>query len=667
MDSSYQIIGNRSFLYSLILLFWSSHTACSQQAEISNDHLIPREALFSPVKISDVKMNWTGDKIAFIKESQLYEQFCSSDAAPQLIPNTNKLSEWYWTYHNAIIYIKQNKLYEFKNQRLDSLIFENCKALKVIALSPKLPNQLILELRFQEETQDGLYLIFLDKSEAPKKIMDLQGFDEWYFDENLKLKAATKPNYTEDHSLWYLDSLNGWHLIADYQWQTGNYYQRINQVISVSVDGKELYFMDNQNTDKVVLKKMSLESGQVNILYEDSLADLLWNETLIDNKSQKPLVLQSFFGASQYHFLDESLKTHFEFLQKQKKGDIKIWNTSLDGRYWLVSFMNGYPSHYYHYDRLNQTLEDILTSSPQLSPYKLSSRHPLMVSTTDSLLLPSWYFIPIEKDTNQDGIPDEPLPTVFYIHGGPWLGFSQNSWYTNRNLQLLANRGYAVIYVEFRGALGYGKKFTEASYQEWGRKMQEDVITVVNACVEKGISEKDKMAIFGWSYGGYATLRELTFSPQTFVCGISMFGVTDLLDFLENQRFNPQIWQERVGNWKTEDGKKLLRKASPFYQLKNIEAPLLITHGGKDQSIPPKYSDQTVEALQNLDKEVTYIFYPNEPHNYRKDETWISFWVIAEQFLKQQLGGNAQSPTNDLQKSTYQILVGKGNITGIDD
>lgn len=666
LASSYQIGNSQVLFYCVLFQLLIHQTACSQDTS-NQQNLIPREILFSPIEVTEVKMAWNGEEIAYLKEGKLYHQSISPNSLPYLIPKSKNISEWYWTYSNSLVYIQDNNLYHFQNQQVDSLSFVNCRLLKIKGFSLKLPNQIVVELHLQDKNKNGLYLIYLDKSQSPEKIMDLQDFDDWYFDEDLNPKVATKPNYTEDHSLWYLDSLHTWKLIADYKWQSANYYYDINQVISLSPDGKELYFMDNQSTDKVVLKQLNLDIGEVNILYEDSLADLLWDATVIDNLIHKPLILQSFFGKAYYHFLEDSLKKDVEFLQKQQQGDIKIWNTSLDGRYWLVSFLNGYPQGYYRYDNMQQKLEFLFTSHPQINQYKLANRHSIIVQTQDSLLLPSWYFLPVDKDKNQDGIPDTPLPTIFYIHGGPWLGFTQNSWYINRNLQLLANRGYAVVYVEFRGSLGYGKTFTEASYQKWGTQMHQDVMAVVNTCIEKGISKEGKLAIFGWSYGGYAVFREMTLNPTTFVCGISMFGIANLLDFLEKQKFNPQLWKERVGDWETENGKSLLKNASPFYQLENIQSPLLITHGGKDQSIPNEQSDKMVEKLQNLKKEVTYIFYPHEPHNYRQDDSWISFWAIAEQFLQQHLDGDAQKPEEDIQRGNYRILVGKENIAGWDE
>jgi dipeptidyl aminopeptidase/acylaminoacyl peptidase len=329
--------------------------------------------------------------------------------------------------------------------------------------------------------------------------------------------------------------------------------------------------------------------------------------------------------------------------------------------------MNGGPLCYFAWERATRSARYLGTDVGALEGVELAPRHAAFVPARDGLVLPCDVYLPKGVDADRDGRPDRPLPTVLYVHGGPWVGFEWNSWFTNRSLQLLADRGYAVIRTDFRGAAGYGRAFLDAGDQEWGGAMQTDLLDVRAWALEHGIAAAGRVAIWGWSYGGYATLEALTRTPDAFACGIAMYGLSDLERFVGGLTGanGAATWYRRVGDVRTEEGRALLRAASPLTKVEALARPLLVTHGARDTRAPREQSDLFVAACAELEKPVTYVVYPEEPHDYRAAESWISFWAIAEAFLAEHLGGRSEPMGADLAGASLEVVAGAELIPGL--
>ncbi|HEU4386982.1 MAG TPA: alpha/beta fold hydrolase, partial [Blastocatellia bacterium] len=276
------------------------------------------------------------------------------------------------------------------------------------------------------------------------------------------------------------------------------------------------------------------------------------------------------------------------------------------------------------------------------------------------LYLPSW-----TRAGNHRYL-DRPLPMLVYVHGGPSVAFGWNDWPVNRTLQLLANRGYAVFRIEFRGVDGFGKKILLAGAGEWGRKMQDDILDAVEWAIKRGITDRRRVGIWGWSYGGYATLAALTFTPDVFACGLAMYHPTDLQTMMETRTGAlREFWRRQVGDETTAAGRALLRERSPLYFAERVTRPLLITHGAKDTNVPRKYSDDFVAEMKKHNKPVTYLLYPDEGHDYSRKEDWISLFAVAERFFSQHLGGRFEPIGEDLIASNVEVLEGGDLITDL--
>jgi dipeptidyl aminopeptidase/acylaminoacyl peptidase len=255
---------------------------------------------------------------------------------------------------------------------------------------------------------------------------------------------------------------------------------------------------------------------------------------------------------------------------------------------------------------------------------------------------------------------------VLQVHGGPW---SRDYWGFDSTHQWLANRGYAVLSVNFRGSTGFGKNFTNAANLEWGRKMQDDLIDAVNWSVQQGIADPEKIAIMGGSYGGYATLAGLVFTPRTFACGVDIVGPSNLITLLETipPYWKPEIEQFtiRVGDFRTAEGRKFLQERSPLSYADRIVRPLLIGQGANDPRVKENESDQIVSAMQNKSLPVTYVLYADEGHGFARPENRLSFYAIAEAFLAEHLGGRFEPIGRDFQGANFTVPSGASQVPGL--
>jgi len=256
---------------------------------------------------------------------------------------------------------------------------------------------------------------------------------------------------------------------------------------------------------------------------------------------------------------------------------------------------------------------------------------------------------------------------VLMPHGGPW---GRDYWGFDPWHQWLANRGYAVLAVNFRSSTGFGKTFTNAGDLEWGGKIMNDQVDAVRWAIAQGIADPQRVAVFGGSFGGYSTLAGLTFNPELFACGVDLVGPSNLITLLESI---PAYWKPelemlttRVGDYRTEEGRALLTRHSPLTHVDRICRPLLIGQGANDPRVKQAEADQIVQAMQAKNIPVTYVLYPDEGHGFARPENRLSFYAIAEAFLSACLGGRVEPVGNDFSGSSLEVRVGKEHIPGLE-
>ncbi|WP_284124647.1 S9 family peptidase [Parerythrobacter aestuarii] len=430
-------------------------------------------------------------------------------------------------------------------------------------------------------------------------------------------------------------------------------------------DGKTMYWLDSEGRNTAALFAMDWDSGTSRLVAEDPRADI--GGTLRHKDTGEVLAWSATYLKREWTALDPDIKAAFDFLRGELEGEFGISSRTDDDRKWIVANDPVVkPAASYLYDRDAGTLTKLYTTRPELEGAPLQPMHTLELTSRDGLTLPSYLTLPPGSDSDGDGVPDAPVPMVLLVHGGPW---ARDGYGYNGHHQWLANRGYAVLSVNFRGSTGFGKSFVNAANLEWGRKMHDDLIDAVEWAVASGITPREKIAIMGGSYGGYATLAGLTFTPEVFACGVDIVGPSNLETLLESipPYWEPMVAQfhTRMGNPNTEEGLALIKERSPLYKAGEIVRPLLIAQGANDPRVKQPESDQIVSAMKDAGIPVTYVLYPDEGHGFAKPSNNIAFTAVTENFLATNLGGRAEPIGDTVTQSTAQIPEGAEFVEGL--
>ena len=369
------------------------------------------------------------------------------------------------------------------------------------------------------------------------------------------------------------------------------------------------------------------------VLYENDQFDV---EGLSYSRKRNVLTTASYVSwKRERHFFDEEARMLFERLERDL-GDYEVAITDMnkeETRFIVRTYSDRSRGSYYFCDKESDELKKIADVSPWIDEDNMAKMLPIQYQSRDSLTIHGYLTLPkgYDLETAQN------LPVVVNPHGGPW---ARDSWGFNPEVQFLANRGYAVLQMNFRGSTGYGKKFWEMSFGQWGLSMQDDITDGVKWLINKGIADPDRVAIYGGSYGGYATLAGMTFTPDLYAAGVDYVGVSNLFTFMNTI---PPYWKpmldmfyELVGNPQTDSLR--LRQTSPVFHADKIKAPLFIAQGANDPRVNKDESDQMVEALRNRGVEVQYMVKVNEGHGFRNEENRFDFYGAMEQFLAEHIG-----------------------------
>ncbi|MFQ3599495.1 MAG: S9 family peptidase, partial [Chloroherpetonaceae bacterium] len=395
-------------------------------------------------------------------------------------------------------------------------------------------------------------------------------------------------------------------------------------------DNQHLYALSNIGRDKLALVRFNPETRQEEeLLFEHHEVDA---SGVSYSRRRKVLTAVSYtLWKTERHFLDAETKAIVDKLSAQLPNvDFSIPSTTKDESVWIVETRSD-RSHgtSYLYDVARNMLEKLADHAPWLNPDELCEMKPIHYTSRDGLTIHGYLTLPNNVEAKN-------LPVVVNPHGGPWW---RDTWGFQPHVQFLANRGYAVLQMNFRGSTGYGKAFWERSFKEWGGKMQDDITDGVQWLIKEGIADKNRIGIFGGSYGGYAVLAGLTFTPDLYTCGIDFCGVSNLFTFMKSI---PPYWTpmlemmyEMVGNPETDNN--LLSARSPVFHVANIKVPLLVAQGAKDPRVNIDESNQIVDALRARGIEVEYIVKENEGHGFANEENRIEFFEVMERFLAKHL------------------------------
>ena len=415
-------------------------------------------------------------------------------------------------------------------------------------------------------------------------------------------------------------------------------------VIDLLPDGKTLYWIDSRGRDKAALVAQDVLTGAKRILGESPRADVA--EVMVNPVTHVAEAYSVNYLKNEWVALGDAVRADIGALNAAVKGQWKVVSRNDADTLWVVYADEvTKPIAYYLYDRKARKLAPLFVTRPELSGKPLAPMYGVEIKARDGLTLVSMLTLPVGAAADGAMRPAKPLPMVLNVHGGPWY---QDSFGYHSEAQWMANRGYAVLQVNYRGSTGFGKSFVEAATHEFAGKMHEDLVDAVKWAIDSGITTVDKVAIYGGSYGGYATLVGLTFTPTTFACGVDIVGPSSLVTLIESfpdywKPFMESTWYRRVGNPAKADEREHLLAHSPISRIDRIQRPLLIAQGANDPRVTQKESDQVVAALVAKQIPVTYVLYADEGHGFARPENRISFYAITENFLGKCLGGRAEA------------------------
>ncbi len=402
-------------------------------------------------------------------------------------------------------------------------------------------------------------------------------------------------------------------------------------------DNKHLYVLSNIDRDKEAIYTFDPETAEhLEMIYENDEVDV--GGLMISRKRKLITGVYYFTDMRHFHFFDEDRGQLQAELERRLPGDeVVVASMSKDERKVLVrTYSDRTRGAYYFFDRDTEEFSKLVDVAPWLQAEQLSDMKPVSYTARDGLTIHGYLTLPA-------GLGAERLPTVINVHGGPWY---RDNWGFNPEVQFLANRGYAVLQVNYRGSTGYGKEFWTKSFKQWGRTMQDDVSDGVKWMIDEGIADPDRVGIYGGSYGGYATLAGLAFTPELYACGVDYVGVSNLFTFMEAI---PPYWEpfremmyEMIGNPETEE--EMMRAASPLFHVDKMVAPLLVAQGANDPRVKQVESDQMVAALESRGIDVPYIVKENEGHGFANEENRFDFYEAMEVFLGKHLGGSVEGP-----------------------
>lgn len=637
--------------------------------------MIPREAIFGNPERAGAQISPDGTQLSWIAPLDgvlniWVAPVDDPEAARAVTSDTGRGIRGYFWAPNAthIVYVQDKggdenfRAYSVNletGEEINLTPFDGVRA-ALYATDWDAPNMMMVGVNNRDPRWHDLYKVDVTTGERELIYENTDEIADYTFDRDLNLRLALRSNPDGSQSVLKPtdEGWEGFYVIP--------YADSLSSgVLGFTVDGTAVHALESMGRDKTALVRIDYETGERTVIASSDKADI--GGLMVHPTEYVPEAYAVNYLKREWTALDPEVGEDLDFLRANLEGEISVADRTRDDTVWLISNGRSDKATTYHlYDREAETLTELFGVRPQLEGYTLARMHPVEIDSRDGKTLVSYLTLPPGSDPDGDGVPSEPVPLVLDVHGGPWArdSYGYSSWH-----QWLANRGYGVLSVNFRGSTGFGKAFIRAGDKEWGRKMQDDLLDGVDWAVERGITTDDQVAITGGSYGGYATLAGLAFTPEEFACGVSIVGPSNLNTLLTTI---PPYWEafrtqftNAIGDPETEEGQALLKERSPLTNASDIARPLLIGQGANDPRVVQAESDQIVEAMKAQDIPVTYILFPDEGHGFARPENRLAFYAVMESFLAGCLGGRYEPVGDDFEGSSLEAVHGADYAPGL--
>ncbi len=528
-------------------------------------------------------------------------------------------------------------------------------------VSPLRPDVVLVGLNERNPQYFDLYEINYRTGER-RLVLENPGYAGWIVDNQLRPRFATQQVAGGATKVFRRTDAGTWTEVFEIPTED----LQTTNALGFNRADNALYWLDSRGRNTAALVRMDPVTLQTQVIATNARSDI--NNVIRDPRTFEPIAYGVNYLRQEWTPLNGEIAADLEYLRSRLQGDIAIVSSTDDMSKVIVAATAAEdPAAFYLYDRADRNLRLLFQTRPELENYPLQPMHPVAIRSRDRRDLVSYLTLPPGSDANADGVPERRVPMVLFVHGGPW---ARDAYGYNAVHQWMANRGYAVLSVNYRGSTGFGKAFIESAVGQWAGTMHDDLIDAVDWAIDRGVTNRNSVAIMGGSYGGYATLVGLTFTPDRFRCGVDIVGPSNLVTLMESF---PAYWcpilagtfYRHIGDPATPEGRARAMAQWPTTRVDRIRVPLLIGQGQTAPRVAKAESDQIVAAMRQRGLPVTYVNFPDGGHGFVRPPNSMAFWAITEAFLQPCLGGRVQPIGDDFEGSSLQVLEGAQHVPGL--
>jgi dipeptidyl aminopeptidase/acylaminoacyl peptidase len=630
----------RKRIISLVVVLFIFIFGCAPKEQMPR--LIPMEDFFKNPESTGYDLSPDGEHVAFLKPWQnrlnVHVQKIGEEEVTRITSATERdIAGYIWANNERIAYVQDTagdenfRVYAVDIDGADSkelTPFEKVRASIIDELEND-PEHMLIDMNKRDARVFDVYRININTGQMEMIAQNPGNITGWMTDHDGKLRIALTTDGVNT-SVLYRDSEKD-----DFQTLITTSFKETLNPLFFTFDNKNLYVASNLGRDKEAIYEYDVKNKKnIRLLYEHPEVDV--NSLMKSDKRKKITGTYYYTEKLHYHFFDEDREQLQAELEKRLPGvEVRVYSMSKDETKVLVrTYSDRSLGAYYYLNRGTNEFMKLVDVSPWLNEDELSEMKPVSYTSRDGLTIHGYLTLP-------KGFKPKNLPVIILPHGGPW---SRDTWGFIPEVQFLANRGYAVLQMNFRTSTGYGRKFWEAGFRQNGLAIQDDITDGVKWLIDQGIADSERVGIMGGSYGGYCTLAGLAFTPDLYACGVDYVGISSWFTILEGI---PPYWEpmkemfyEMVGH--PEKDKELLEKTSPLFHADKIKAPLFVAQGANDPRVNKIESDQIVEAVKKQGVEVEYMVKENEGHGFRNEENRFDFYRAVGKFLAKHLGGRTE-------------------------